>query len=332
MARNAEFGGTNNENASNAGREVRLETFAKYRNLLFSVAYRMLGSVADAEDMLQDAFICWQGAGDEEIRNPRAYLVTIISRLCINHLQSARVQREQYFGEWLPEPIVTRGDGDPLGLVKIDESISMAFLVLLERLSPIERAVFLLRDVFEYDYSEIARVLEQSEANCRQICHRARQHVAAVRPRFKTSTQKQNELLQGFLRAIGTGDLTGMVGLLADDVVLRTDGGGKAPAVPNLIYGPSNVARAIILGREKFRPKGNAESRIVSVNGAPGVVSYLNGKASFVCTLDTSEERIKAIYFITNRDKLSHLPDLPATEIQGNGEAGQRAHWKKEMQ
>ncbi|HYS62960.1 MAG TPA: sigma-70 family RNA polymerase sigma factor, partial [Paraburkholderia sp.] len=157
---------------------VRLATFDQYRSLLFSVAYRMLGSVADAEDMLQETFIRWQQAREEEVRSPRAFLVTIVSRLCINQLQSARVQREEYVGQWLPEPIVTGPGSDPLELVRVDESLSMAFLVMLERLTPVERAVFLLREVFEYEYSEIAAVLGESEANCRQILHRAKAHVS----------------------------------------------------------------------------------------------------------------------------------------------------------
>src|SRR5260221_1077546 len=161
--------------------ENRLATFNQYRGLLFSIAYRMLGSVADAEDMLQESFIRWQEASD--IRSPRAFLVTIISRLCINHLQSARVQREEYVGQWLPEPLLTGPESDPSERLRVDESLSMAFLVLLERLTPMERAVFLLREVFDYEYTAIAQTLGQNEANCRQILRRARQHVAEVRPR-----------------------------------------------------------------------------------------------------------------------------------------------------
>src|SRR3982074_1576316 len=184
-----------------------LATFDQHRSLLFSIAYRMLGSVADAEDMLQETYIRWKQTRDETIRSPRAFLVTIISRLCINHLQSARVQREEYVGQWLPEPVVTDPGSDPFGLMKVDESLSMAFLVLLERLTPIERAVFLLREVFEYEYSEVAAVLGQSEVNCRQILRRARQHVSAMRPRFEVSERKHNELLERFLEAIGNGDM-----------------------------------------------------------------------------------------------------------------------------
>lgn len=174
-----------NRDMPDSRQATQLATFDQYRGLLFSVAYRMLGSVADAKDMLQETFIRWQGASDDEIRSPRAFLVTIISRLCVNQLQSKRVQREESFGQWLPEPLVTGQGSDPMGLIRADETLSMAFLVLLERLTPIERAVFLLREVFECDYPEIAKILDQSEANCRQILHRARQHVAQGRPRFK---------------------------------------------------------------------------------------------------------------------------------------------------
>src|SRR2546427_3555521 len=199
----------------------RLATFDQYRSLLFSVAYRMLGSVADAEDMLQETFIRWQQAADDDIRSPRAFLVTIISRLCINHLQSARVQREEYVGQWLPEPLVTDSGNDPPGIIRVDESLSMAFLILLERLTPVERAVFLLREVFEYEYSEIAAVLGQSEANCRQILRRARQHVSAMRPRFTASARKQSDLVERFLQATVSGDMNALVALLSDDVALH---------------------------------------------------------------------------------------------------------------
>ncbi|HVV45326.1 MAG TPA: sigma-70 family RNA polymerase sigma factor [Bryobacteraceae bacterium] len=201
MRKQREVGGSNAVRPQDPEVPVRLAAFDQYRSLLFSVAYRMLGSIADAEDMLQETFIRWQQAADPEIQSPRAFLVTIISRLCINHLQSARVRREEYAGEWLPEPIVTGPDNDPSGMVRIDESLSMAFLVLLERLTPVERAVFLLREVFEYEYSEIAAALGLREANCRQILRRARQHVSTMRPRFKASPEKHGDLAERFLDA-----------------------------------------------------------------------------------------------------------------------------------
>jgi RNA polymerase sigma-70 factor (ECF subfamily) len=292
---------------------IRLATFDQYRSLLFSIAYRMLGSVADAEDMLQETFIRWQQAREEEFRSPRAFLITIISRLCINHLQSARVKREEYVGQWLPEPIVTGPGSDPLEIIRVDESLSMAFLVMLERLTPVERAVFLLREVFEYEYPEIATVLGESEANCRQILHRARQHVTAMRPRFKTSQRQKSDLLERFLKAMGSGDLEGLVELLASDIVLHTDGGGKAVAAPNLIRGARNVARGAMGTLKKLVPK-NLVFRLAQINGEPGLVSYLDGKAYSVLTLEAGAGHIQTIYVVTNPEKLAHIPDLPADQ------------------
>jgi RNA polymerase sigma-70 factor, ECF subfamily len=292
---------------------VQLATFDQYRSLLFSIAYRMLGTVADAEDMLQETFIRWQQATAEEIRSPRAFLVTIISRLCINQLQSARVRREEYVGQWLPEPVVTGVGRDPLGILKVDESLSMAFLIMLERLTAVERAVFLLREVFEYEYAEIAPILGLSEANCRQILHRAREHVKAARPRFAASRQEQDELLQRFLEAASSGDMDGLLAVLADDVVLRADGGGKALAVPNAIHGARNVARAMLSTLEKRLPK-NVEPRLAQVNGKAGLVAYVDGKPFSVVTLDVAEGRVRGVYIVTNPEKLAHLPDLSQNE------------------
>ena len=299
--------GTSTTSAENS---IRLATFDQYRSLLFSIAYRMLGSVSDAEDMLQETFIRWQQSEEESVRSPRAFLVTIVSRLCINQLQSARMQREEYIGQWLPEPIVTDLASDPFGIIKVDESISMAFLVLLERLTPVERAVFLLREVFEYEYAEVASILGQSEVNCRQILRRARQHVSAMRPRFAASEQKQSDLFERFLSAIRTGEMKGLVELLSKDVVLHSDSGGKAIAVPNMVQGSDNVARGILGGLKKLVPT-NLVRRLTLVNGEPGLVNYLNGKPHSVLTIDVSEGRIQTIYIVTNPEKLSHVPDLP---------------------
>lgn len=293
----------------NAIHSIHLASFDQHRDLLFSIAYRMLGSVADAEDMVQEAFIRWHQSRDEEIRSPRAFLVAVVSRLCINQLQSARVQREQYVGEWLPEPIVTDSVSDPFGSVRRSESLSFAFLILLERLTPAERAVYLLREVFEYEYAEIASILEQSEANCRQIFRRARQHVGVMQTRFAASQVEQSNLLQQFLGATRTGELDGLVDLLAKDVMLHSDGGGKAIAVPNQIKGATNVARGILGSLKKLVPK-TLVRRLLLVNGKPGLVNYLNGKAHSVLSIDVAQGRIRAIYILTNPDKLSHLPDL----------------------
>jgi len=302
--------GANGEPSHDPEIAARLATFVPYRSLLFSIAYRMLGSLADAEDMVQETFIRWQQASADEVRSPRALLVTIVSRLCINHLQSARVQREEYVGQWLPEPLVTDPENDPLGVLQIDESLSMAFLVLLERLSPVERAVFLLREVFEYEYAEIATTLELSEANSRQILSRARKHVQAVRPRFKASARAQNDLFERFVQAADSGNMDRLVALLSQDVVLHTDGGGKAAALPHLIHGADSVARVILSSLRDRVPK-DLVRRVAPINGAPGIVNYLHGKPFSVVTLDIREDTIRAIYVVTNPDKLSHLSTLP---------------------
>jgi RNA polymerase sigma-70 factor, ECF subfamily len=285
----------------------RLATFNQYRGLLFSIAYRMVGGVADAEDMLQDAFIRWQQAASEDIRSPKAFLVTMMSRLCINHLESARVRREEYVGEWLPEPLMTGPGSDSLELLRTHESLSMAFLVLLERLTPVERAVFLLHEIFDYEYSEIATTLNKTEANCRQILRRARQHVGAVRPRFEASAREHDDLLEQFFQATAKGEMEGLVALLSSDAVLHSDGGGKAAAVPNLIHGADNIARAIIGGLNKLVPKDRV-NRVAQFNGASGVISYLNGKPYAVLTVDVRDGHIRGIYIVTNPEKLSHLP------------------------
>ena len=290
--------------------DARTAVFEHHRGLLFSIAYRMLGSVADAEDALQDAFIRWQRASETDVRSPKAFLVTIVSRLCINHLQSARVQRETYVGEWLPEPLVTDPGSDLLRIAQVDESVSMAMLLILERLTPVERAVFLLGEIFEYPHAEIAGMLGLSEANCRQLLRRARQHVRMERPRFSASGRQHTDLLERFHRAAGSGDMDGLLVLLSRDVVMHTDGGGKANALPLPIYGPDKVARASVFGLTKLRTL-NPLQRIVEINGEPGIVSYVEGRPQSVFTIEVNVGRIRAIYIVTNPEKLSHLPPPP---------------------
>ena len=309
--RTSGLGETKPRPAEDAG---KLAAFGQYRGLLFSVAYRMLGSVADAEDMLQETYIRWQQAREEEIRSPRAFLVTIITRLCINQLQSARVQREEYVGEWLPEPLVTDPQSDPLAAVKVDESLSMAFLLLLERLTPMERAVFLLREVFEYEYAEIAGMLGQTEANCRQILRRAKQHVGDLRQRFDASGKDHTALLQRFLQATRAGELQGLVELLASDVVLHSDGGGKAVALAKELHGAGPVAATILDRVGRTLPK-TLVARMTRINGKPGIVSYLNGKPFSALTVDFRDGLVQTIYVVTNPEKLAHLPELPSAPV-----------------
>lgn len=302
------------EPISQSEHSVRLALFDQYRGLLFSIAYRMLGSVSDAEDMLQETYLRWQGLGQEEIRSPRAYLVTILSRLCISHLQSARVQREEYMGVWLPEPILTDPGNGPFQLIKIDETLSMAFLVLLERLTAIERAVFLLREVFEYDYKEIASVVGQSEAYCRQILKRAREHITTLRPRFEVKPPERDALLESFLKATGTGEMDELLALLTDDVVLRSDGGGKGIAVPNEVQGADKVSRGVLGSLKRFVPQ-NMIRRLARINGEPGLINYLEGRPHSVLTIESREGRICSIYVITNPEKLKHLPPLDSNSL-----------------
>ncbi|MCU1384468.1 MAG: polymerase sigma-70 factor [Acidobacteria bacterium] len=289
---------------------ARTSVFEDHRRLLFSIAYRMLGSVADAEDALQDAFIRWQRASETDVRSPKAFLVTIVSRLCVNHLQSARVQRETYVGEWLPEPLVTDPGGDVSRIAEVDESVSMAMLLLLERLTAVQRAVFLLGEIFDYTHAEIAGMLGISEANCRQLLKRARQHVRTHRPRFSASGRQHTELLERFSRAAGSGDMDGLLALLSSDVVMHTDGGGKANALPLPLYGPDKVARASVFGLSKLKTL-NPLQRIVEINGEPGIVSYVAGRPQSVFTIEVHDGRIRAIYIVTNPEKLSHLPPPP---------------------
>lgn len=288
--------------------EQLLTIFEEHRGLLFSVAYRMLGSRVDAEDMVQETYLRWRRASPAEIRDPKAFLVTVITRLCINELQSARAKREQYFGQWLPEPVLTSA-ADPVKMPGLDGSLSMAFLMLLERLTAMERAVFLLREVFEYEYAEVAAVLGQSEANCRQILRRAKQHVTHERPRFEASPETRERLLQQFLQAISQGNLNGLVTLLAEDVVLYTDGGGKATAVPNPIYGPEHVARFFLGAQEKLMPK-DIVHRFVEINGQTGVIAYHDTQVFGVLTADFSDGRLRNLYIMRNPDKLTGIPNL----------------------
>jgi len=288
-----------------------LAAFNQHRSLLFSIAYRMLGTIDAAEDILQEAFIRWQAASGSDVRSPKAFLITIVSRLCINHLKSSHAQREEYVGQWLPEPIVTGQGSDPLAILRADESLSMAFMVLLERLTPVERAVFLLREVFDHEYAEIASVLDLTESNCRQILRRAKQHVSAARPRFRVSARERDDLRGKFLQAVGSGDLEGLTALLAANATLHTDGGGKGRAVPNLVHGARQVARALLAGLSKVPPVG-ASRRLVEINGEPGLVIYLNAQPHFAFALHEQGGRIKDVYVVSNPDKLSRLPPAPS--------------------
>jgi RNA polymerase sigma-70 factor, ECF subfamily len=291
----------------------RLDAFEHHRPLLFGLAYRMVGSAADAEDLLQETFIRWQETSQIDIESPRAFLVTILTRVCINHLQSARVKREEYFGQWLPEPLVTGPHHNPFLSFSMGESLSVAFLLLLERLTPVERAVLVLREAFDYEYSEIASVLDQSEPSCRQILRRARQHIKEDRSRFDASWQQREELLRRFSEASTQGDLDGLVALLLRDAIFYSDGGGKAPALPRPIHGAEHIARGIVEGIRRLVPK-NLVRRFVEINGQPGIVTFLEDRPFSVLTLDVADGLVSRIYVITNPEKLKRVPPLASLQ------------------
>ncbi len=285
--------------------EQSAQAFDHYRGLLFAIAYRMLGNATDAEDIVQEAFVRWLQAGDEKVQSPKAYLSTIVVRLCINQAESSRAQREVYVGSWLPEPILTGQRPDMVETAMLGETLSFAFLVLLERLGPLERAVFLLREVFEYDYSEIAEIVSKSEANCRQILRRAHQHLDQHRPRFAASREQQAHLTEQFLHASTNGDMQGLLNLLTDDIVFIGDGGGKVPVALKPVHGPDKVARGTTGGLRFFSPE--MLTRIEEVNGQPAIVGYLDGYPCGVLMCEIEGERIRQVYAVVNPEKLHWL-------------------------
>jgi RNA polymerase sigma-70 factor, ECF subfamily len=287
--------------------------FDPHRPLLFSIAYRMLGSVMDAEDVVQEAYLRRQRAPEAEIRSPRAYLSAIVTRLCIDQLRRVKARREEYVGPWLPEPLPTEPAPD---VAAVDASLSMAFLVLLESLTPTERAVFILREVFDYDYDEISRLVGRGEANCRQIARRARQSVAARRPRFESSPEQEERLMNSFLEACFGGDMEGLLALLSEDVTLWSDGGGNTRAALNPIHGADKVAR-FFSGILRKAPPGFVVRR-ASINGRPGLIGYFeDGRPQSVATFDVAEGSIRTIRLVVNPEKLRAVPPLAASDGEG---------------
>ena len=292
------------------------ETMSEVTNLdelrpgAFAVAYRMLGTVTEAEDIVQEALLrmhlrLQQG---ERIESPRAFLSTVVTRLCIDQLRSARVRRETYVGEWLPEPLVGDAQSDPAEQAEATDSLSLAFLVLLERLTPEQRAAFLLRDVFDYGYQEIAAVIGVGEDNARQLVSRARKHVDAGRTRFEASEERREELARRFLFALGSGDLRALEELLAHDVVAHADGGGRVRAIARPVCGRARVARLLLRVVQAAEPFGGWDFRLVSVNGQPGFTrTDAAGRLTEVLALDIAEGQVQALRAIANPDKLRHL-------------------------
>jgi len=286
------------------------EQFENYRPLLFSIAYRMLGTAVEAEDMVQEAYLRYQTAQTENIQSHKAFLTTIVTRLCLDHLKSAKAQREVYPGTWLPEPILTEGDNaallTPEKQLAEYETISMAFLVLLESLTPVERAVFLLREVFDYNYSEIASIIGREESTCRQLFHRAKLHITERRPRFHSTPEEHREMLGKFIMAIQAGEVEGLMNLLAENVMTWVDGGGKARgAAMRPIMGMNNVTRHA-LSLLPRAPEGST-FETAEVNGRSAIITRVGGTTVLVLMLDVANGKIQNIRMIANPEKLTQL-------------------------
>jgi RNA polymerase sigma-70 factor (TIGR02957 family) len=284
--------------------------FDELRASAFAIAYRMLGSVSEAEDVVQEGFLRLHRVreGGERIESPRAYLSTVVSRLSLDHLRSARVRRETYVGEWLPEPLVASANDDPARKAEMADSLSLAFLVLLESLSPEQRAAFLLHEVFGEPYDRIAEIIATSTQNARQLVTRARRHVEERRPRFEASHEQQEQLATRFFAAAEEGDLEALEELLAHDVVLHGDGGGKAPAIKRALHGRARVARTLIAGLRAGSRFGGFTSHREEVNGQPGALFFdREGRLGGVMILDVADGQIQGVSSIVNPDKLRHL-------------------------
>ena len=294
------------------------EVYEALRPLMFSIAYRMLGSVTEAEDVVQEAFLRYHRVTGSrgEPESPKSYLSAVVTRLCIDQLRSARVRRESYVGDWMPEPLLTgpapltQPAADPAAAAEQSDSLSMAFLLLLERLTPLERAVFLLHDVFSYGYDETARIVGRSATTCRQLAHRARQHVDASRPRFEVAAQERDELAARFFAAVRGGDLDGLVGMLAADVEVHGDSGGVPPSWRAPIIGREHVAKLMVAVGNQLRHV-RAEIEPAEVNGQPGALARdAHGNLIAVLVLDIADGQIQTVRSVISRPKLQHLGPL----------------------
>ena len=308
--------------ASRTGSRERMqaaeELLDELRPRAFAIAYRMLGTVSEAEDVVQEALLRFHRAQleGERIESPRAYVATVATRLGIDQLRSARRRRETYVGDWLPEPLLTSDEDEPARRAEMADSLSLAFLVLLESLSPEQRAAFLLREVFDYPYDEIARILGKSEANARQLVARARRHVDERRPRFEVTREQHERLADRFFAAVQEGEVKALETMLAEDVVLSGDGGGKVPALARALHGARRVARTLAnWGRLAGRVEGISMRR-VEVNGQPGVVMVDGDERVIgVMGLDIAEGRVQGVRSVVNPEKLRHLG--PVADLQG---------------
>jgi len=281
----------------------RDQVFIELSPTLLGLAYRMLSSAADAEDVVQDAFFRWRSADTDSVASPRAFLSTVVTRLCIDRLTSAPARRETYPGQWLLEPVPSaEGEPDPAAAADMADSLSLAFLVLLEELGPVERAVFLLHEVFGYPFAEVADMTGQSAANCRQLASRARRRVSERHRRFDADARQAHQLAQRFVRCCGLGDLQGLMAVLADDVVVWTDGGGRAKAAPRPVVGPYRAARFLVHAARAGA--AGSVSEVVPLNGQPGVLLSQNGLVHTAIVLDVVHGQICGVRVVVNPEKL----------------------------
>jgi RNA polymerase sigma-70 factor, ECF subfamily len=280
--------------------------FEQLRRRLFAVAYRMLGTRADAEDIVQEAYVRWHQADADEVRSPEAWLVSVVTRLSIDRLRKEAVEREKYTGPWLPEPIFD--ERSPEEELEVAADLSMAFMVLLERLAPAERAAFLLHDVFDCAYPVIARILRKSEAACRQVVHRARERVRSPRPRFRANEEERRALIKKFIAAADAGDESTLLSLFAEDATLTSDGGGVVPAARKVVHGRVRIARLFLVLARKFGPR--MTQVVLPINGELGVLTYLDGAPLSATCFETQRQSIKAVYSILNPEKLKGLPSF----------------------
>jgi len=289
---------------------MNADVFNTDRPLLFSIAYRMLGSASDAEDVLQDAWVRYRGVDHATIRSPKAFATTVVTRLCLDRLKSVRVKREEYIGQWLPEPVLTSEVESPETVVQRAESVTLAFLVLLETLSPEERAVFLLKDVFEYDHAEIAEMLGTTAENSRQLLHRAKARLAEGRPRLSGTPESRRAVAERFAQALSSGDGSALAALLASDVGMWSDGGGKAAAARRPILGRDDVVKFLVglyrIG-QAIRRIQEASLDIEEVNFEPALILRLGGRLESIFVLSIDGDVVSGIRVVRNPDKLAHI-------------------------
>lgn len=282
-----------------------LDSFTTHRSLLFGIAYRMLGRVSEAEDAVQEVWLKWQKQDLATIQSPKAWLVAATTRLCIDQLRSARREREKYYGVWLPEPLMPLAEGDPGRSAELADSLSMAFMMMLESLGPDERAVFLMREVFACDYADVATIVGKSEANCRQIVRRAKERLQAKPRTAAPPTGRARQLVEEFLAAAASGEMKNVLALLTDDTAVYSDGGGKVKAVGRAILGVDHASRFLLGIWPRFMV--NVDLRRVDINGSPGVLVSSQGRVDYALSFEIAGDRVQAIYIVCNPEKLKHL-------------------------